>query len=112
MTHPQRRAIFKAFYKTHLSYDRFQCANHSCSKYNHDELRDLGLTLLQEDGFDEKFEGIECLVKIAKKMTVDDFKLLEPVIDGFVFDWATCDNLSCHVVSPAMLANPALLAVC
>ena len=110
MTHPQRRKIFKSFYHEYLKYHFLR--EISCSRdYSQEELRDLGFALLQEEGFDEKFEGIECLVKICKKMTVDDFKLLEPIIDNYVFDWATCDNLSCHVLSPAMSANPLLLSV-
>ena len=67
--------------------------------------------MLQESGFDEKFEGIECLVKVAKDFSAEDIYQLEPIIDKHVFDWATRDNLSGHVVTKALLGNPELFPV-
>ena len=81
------------------------------SGLSRDELRDLGFALLEDSGFDEKFEGIECLVKVAKDFSAEDIHLLEPIIDKHVFDWATCDNLSGHVVTKALLGNPELFPV-
>lgn len=46
-----------------------------------------------------------------KMVRVEDMKLLEPVIDKYVFEWATCDNLSCRFITKAMVANPAIIPV-
>ena len=50
-------------------------------------------------------------MKVAKDFSVEDIHLLEPIIDECVFDWATCDNLSGHVVTKALLGNPELFPV-
>ena len=72
---------------------------------------DLGFELLRDEMFDVKSEGISCLEKIVKKIRVEDIKLLEPVIDKYVFEWATCDGLSCHFVTKAMVANADIIPV-
>ena len=74
-------------------------------------MRDLGFELLRDEMFDVKSEGISCLEKIVKKIRVEDIKLLEPVIDKYVFEWATCDGLCCHFVTKAMVANADIIPV-
>ena len=74
-------------------------------------MRDLGFELLRDEMFDVKSEGISCLEKIVKKIRVEDIKLLEPVIDKYLFEWATCDGLSCHFVTKAMVANADIIPV-
>lgn len=74
-------------------------------------MRDLGFELLRDENFDVKSEGISCLEKVVKSMKVEDMKLLEPLIDKYVFEWATCDGLSCHFVTKAMVANADIIPV-
>ena len=45
--------------------------------YSDDELRELGFSLLQENGYDEKFQGIECLVKTIPSFNPDHLHQLE-----------------------------------
>ncbi|KAM7455769.1 hypothetical protein BLSTO_03480 [Blastocystis sp. subtype 1] len=106
---PQNRALFKDFYKAHLS------------SYSQDDIRTLGFELLKVNALDEKVQGIECLVKTIKTFTPEHLHTLErfpvasasllAIIDACVFDWATSDNLSCHVVTKAMINNPECIKV-
>ena len=85
------------------------------SDHSDADIRALGFDLLREEGYDEKFQGIECLAKTIKSFSADDLHTLErslvlhvsrlAIIDKYVFDWATSDNLSSHVITKAMLNN-------
>lgn len=91
------------------------------SSFSQDAIRTLGFELLKVNAFDEKAQGIECLVKTIKTFTPEHlhtlerfrvaFTLLSAIIDDYVFDWATSDNLSCHVITKAMVSNPECIKV-
>lgn len=91
------------------------------SSYSQDDIRTLGFELLKVNALDEKVQGIECLVKTIMTFTPEHLHTLErfpvvsasllAIIDVCVFDWATSDNLSCHVVTKAMINNPECIKV-
>ena len=91
------------------------------SSYSQDDIRTLGFELLKVNALDEKVQGIECLVKTIKTFTPEHLHTLErfpvasasllAIIDACVFDWATSDNLSRHVVTKAMINNPECINV-
>lgn len=43
-------------------------------------MRELGYALLKEKGYDEKFQGVECLVKVAKSYTSENLRQLERIL--------------------------------
>ena len=47
------------------------------SDHSDADIRALGFDLLREEGYDEKFQGIECLAKTIKSFSADDLHTLE-----------------------------------
>lgn len=63
--------------------------------------------LLEAPYFEEKQIGVALLGRLARRLPARLLDTLAPVFDRAVHDWATCDDLSGHVLRPMIVRDPA-----
>lgn len=63
--------------------------------------------LLEAPFFEEKQFGVALLGRQARRLPASFLHVLAPVFDRAVHDWATCDDISGHVLRPMIVREPA-----
>lgn len=119
LSHPQNREIFKSFYKEHLQYptiDFIVCIETiRMTSYDHLDL----LSCKKKDSM-KSFKESSVWWKQSKHSIQNTFvswsvqilyELWVAIIDHSIYDWATCDNFSAHVLTKVMLKNPSCIQV-
>eukprot|EP00792_Barthelona_sp_PAP020_P012508 TRINITY_DN7204_c0_g1_i1.p1 TRINITY_DN7204_c0_g1~~TRINITY_DN7204_c0_g1_i1.p1 ORF type:complete len:257 (+),score=67.47 TRINITY_DN7204_c0_g1_i1:33-773(+) len=66
---------------------------------NVEELKNIGISFLKCDSFEEKRVAICIFKKISNKLDLPFIIEIESLFPEYVFEWATCDGLSSRVIN-------------